>query len=159
MRRVIGFVGLLALALPIGAHAGPIPINESVDADQEHVANRDIDVSPRPTSITPAVATPQRSTPPQGMSASKLFLTTLAGTFAADAASTHYMLQGGAYEAVLTQNGYVNDAIIAGEAVAVGIGLSRWSHRHPTGALILGWTIVGVRGAVVAHNLDQIRRH
>jgi hypothetical protein len=76
-------------------------------------------------------------------------------TFAADAASTHYLLQNGGHEMVLTQNRYVNDAIIAGEAAGVTEGLLHLYRQHPRAATIVGWTIVGIRGAIVAHNVNQ----
>ena len=75
----------------------------------------------------------------------------------ADAASTHVMLNRGGQELWLpTQNPWAIDAIVGGQAVAAGLMLS-WldKHEHPKAARIIGWSIVGVRAVVVAHNLGQ----
>ncbi len=80
---------------------------------------------------------------------------------AADAATTHYTLATGrGYEVVLpTQNPWVADAIIAGEAVAGTWGVKKLEqHHHQRVARIVAWSLVGIRIAAVAHNLHELSR-
>ena len=79
----------------------------------------------------------------------------------ADAATTHYAIHKGlAHEVVWpSQNPYVLDSIAAAEAGATS-ATTLWLDRrhHPKMARIVGWTAIGIRGAIVVSNFHQIRK-
>lgn len=76
----------------------------------------------------------------------------------ADASLTHVAINQGAREFVLpSQNRWAIDGMIAGEAVAGDVVLSKLHQHHPKTALIIGWTLVGLRGYAIAHNVRQLR--
>lgn len=77
---------------------------------------------------------------------------------AADAVTTHYALERGAHELVLSQNPWVTDGIVAAQAVGVSILLARVGRKRPKLAKALGWTFVGARAAIVAHNARELRK-
>lgn len=77
-------------------------------------------------------------------------------TLGADAASTHYALNHGAHELILSQNPWKTDAIVASEAA--GLNWLLLKARNKKAAKIIGWAFVGVRGAIVASNLRQIHK-
>lgn len=81
-------------------------------------------------------------------------------TLGADASTTHYALatQQGTEVVIPSQNPYVIDAIVVGEATAATLELQLHKHRHPKVAKILGWTIIGIRAAVVVHNITELRK-
>jgi hypothetical protein len=86
-----------------------------------------------------------------------LILIAWIGGCGADAASTHYALARGGHEAVLTQNRYVNTAII-GSAAAVGAyGSTRWAKRHPRAAALLSVGVAGLRIGIAARNVRAVR--
>jgi hypothetical protein len=90
----------------------------------------------------------------------KFLLVSLVAVHAGDAITTHVGLASGrAQEVIMTQQGVMNDAIIGAELLAESAGLT-WLVRqgHPKAARILGWTIVGLRGSVVAWNTRQLAR-
>ena len=77
-----------------------------------------------------------------------------------DAASTHYALtHRAALEVVMpTQNPYAIDGIVAGEAALTSLGLYHLNHNHPKLTRIAGWSMIALRGAVVVHNVEQLRK-
>lgn len=80
-------------------------------------------------------------------------------TLGADAASTHYALNHGAHELILSQNPWKTDAVLAGEAAGISLSLAWLDKRqHPKMARVVGWSFVAVRASVVASNLRQIRK-
>lgn len=83
----------------------------------------------------------------------------IALSFGADAASTHVGRATERTREVLlpTQNPYVIDAIVAGEAIAVSLALNRLHKDHPKLATRLGWGIVGYRSTLAVHNLYALR--
>lgn len=88
----------------------------------------------------------------------KPLLLTLNLLLGADATTTHYALNHGAHEFMLSQNPVVNDVILAGQAVGVSYELQWLNKKHPKIAKVLGWSFVGVRGAIVVNNLRQIQK-
>lgn len=96
----------------------------------------------------------------------KPLLLTLNLLCGADAASTHVgLVQGrnatvtGTREGFLpTQNPFVIDGIIAGQAVASSLALS-WldKHGHSRLARVIAWTSIGVHAVVVTRNIKAIR--
>lgn len=81
-------------------------------------------------------------------------------TCAGDPITTHHILTHGGTEVWLpTQNPAAASAISAGTCIAGLVSLHGLSKDHPKAARILGWTLVGLRGSIVASNVTQIRRH
>ncbi len=77
----------------------------------------------------------------------------------ADATTTHVARIQGAREAWLpSQNVWVLDGIIAGHTAASAWGLVALNARHPRLAKIIGWSVVGVKVGVVAHNARELRQ-
>ena len=86
-------------------------------------------------------------------------LLTLNILMGADATTTHVMLNRGGREVLLpTQNPWAINGIVAGEATAMTFGLTTLSKEHPKLAKTLTWTLIGVRGAIVAHNVRELRK-
>jgi hypothetical protein len=84
-------------------------------------------------------------------------LLTLNILLGADAATTHGILSRGGREVLLpTQNVWAIDGIVAAEGVGMSYGLSKLAVEHPKLAKGLTWTLIGVRGAIVASNLRQL---
>ena len=81
-------------------------------------------------------------------------------TCGSDAATTHYALtQRNAKEVVMpTQNPYAIDGIVAGEAALTSLGLYHLNRKHPSIARVVGWSMIALRGAVVVHNVEQLRK-
>jgi hypothetical protein len=78
----------------------------------------------------------------------------------ADAGTTHYALNHGGHEVIWpTQNPWLIDGLTAGQAVGVtGLGIKL--HRtHPRLAITMAVISVGIRGAVVASNIYQVRKY
>ena len=79
---------------------------------------------------------------------------------AGDAATTHVALSRGATEWVLpTQSPWMSTALIAGEAGGLS-GALVWLDRrqHPKAARALAIAAIGIRAAVIANNLHQLRK-
>ena len=76
----------------------------------------------------------------------------------ADAGLTHYGLaQGYTREAWLpTQNPWVIDGLVAGQATLAGWALSKQAKTHPKVARVIAWTIIGIRAGAVAWNVHQL---
>ena len=77
----------------------------------------------------------------------------------ADTVSTHIVLHQGGHEFVLpSQNPWVIDGMVAGQAVLGSYALTRLDRNgHPKLARVIGWTLVGIRAVAVVHNVGQIR--
>jgi len=77
-----------------------------------------------------------------------------------DAVTTHVALAHGAAEVLLpSQRPWMTTMMIAGESAGMSLGLSWLDRRHhPKAARVLGWTVVGIRGAVVLSNLRQLAK-
>lgn len=89
----------------------------------------------------------------------KPLVITLALLHGADAATTQSIINSGGHEALLpTQNVVAIDSIVAGEATTEIVALTRLRRDHPKLALALGWSLVGIRGAIVASNVRQLRK-
>lgn len=83
-----------------------------------------------------------------------------ASVCAGDATTTAYILNTGGREAWLPTQHAGAAAAIAGGTCLVGIpAIHNLSKTHPKAAKVIGWSIVAVRGSIVASNLQQIRRH
>lgn len=75
----------------------------------------------------------------------------------ADAATTHIALTHGAREVLLpTQNPWIVDGIVAGQAVATSTIVHRRGKTR--GITILTWIAIGARGVAVANNIYQLHR-
>jgi hypothetical protein len=80
-------------------------------------------------------------------------------TFSGDAATTHYALTHGGKEIVMpTQKPWVIDATVGAEAALSTTGILWLDKNHPKAAKVIGWSMVAVRGAVVVHNVEQLRK-
>lgn len=90
----------------------------------------------------------------------KPLLITLALAHGADVGTTVYGLGHGATEVVLpTQNPAVISAIVAGEYSLEAFVLARLNTSgHAKLARMVGWTLVGVRGSIAAHNWQAVKR-
>lgn len=77
---------------------------------------------------------------------------------AGDAVTGHVGLNRGAHELFMTQNPWVNDSIVAGEAATVVVGVEKLKHDHPklTKGIIIG--AIAFRGVVVVHNIHVIQK-
>lgn len=74
-----------------------------------------------------------------------------------DASQTHYGLLHGATETFLpTQNPWVADGLMAGEAVAGAYALDRLSRSHPTASKRITWILIGARFVAIAWNAHQL---
>jgi len=81
-------------------------------------------------------------------------------TCGGDAGTTAYILRTGGVETWLpTQNPAVAASVAGGTCVAGIPAINRLSKDHPTAAKVIGWSIVAVRGSIVAHNAEQIYKH
>ena len=83
------------------------------------------------------------------------------GGFTADTSSTHFALNQGAHESVLSQKPWVNHAIIGGEAAGGAYGLQRLSKKHPKLAVTLGIAVGALRAGIAVRNIQvakQMRR-
>lgn len=89
----------------------------------------------------------------------KPLLITLALAHGADVGTTVYGLSRGAREAFLpTQNPTAIAAIVSTEcAVEAWAVHSLNAQGHPKLARVIGWTLVGVRGSIAAHNWHAIK--
>lgn len=77
----------------------------------------------------------------------------------ADATTTHAILTRGGREVLLpTQNPWVVDGVVTGEAFAASKSLQVLSRTHPKTARIIGWSLVGLRSVVVVNNVHQLRK-
>lgn len=88
----------------------------------------------------------------------KTLLILIALTHAADAGTTHYALTHGFRETLITPTPWVNDVILGDMATAQILGLRKLQHTHPKIAWTLAAASVSIRGYVVYHNLQTIRR-
>ena len=80
-------------------------------------------------------------------------------TFGADAATTQYALNHGGREVLIpSQNVYVIDGVVAGEAFMTSKALSKFNKEHPKAAKIVGIGMIAVRSFVVYHNVEQLRK-
>jgi hypothetical protein len=80
-------------------------------------------------------------------------------SFGADAATTTYALNHGGREVLIpSQNIYVIDSVVSGEAWLTMKGLSRLNSKHPLAAKVLGVGMIGLRSAIVYHNVNQLRK-
>jgi hypothetical protein len=81
-------------------------------------------------------------------------------TCTGDPLTTHQILTHGGREVWLpTQNPSAATAISGGTCVAGMVGISGLARDHPKAAKIIGWSLVGLRGSIVASNTMQIVRH
>ena len=77
----------------------------------------------------------------------------------ADATTTQVALRHGAREITLpTQNPWAATALLASESAGMSYGLLSLNRQHPRLARVIGWTAVGIRAAVVAHNVRELRK-
>lgn len=86
-------------------------------------------------------------------------LISLALAYGADAGTTVWALKAGAHEALIpSQHPAVIVGLVGVEAITTGI-LVRWidHHGHPRLARVVGWSAVGIRGAVSVHNARVAR--
>lgn len=86
-------------------------------------------------------------------------LTAYIASFTADAATTHVALQKGAVEVVFpTQNPWVIDGIVAGEAVT-GHALTKHLYKdHPKLAVTIAIAATAVHGYAAIHNIHVMRQ-
>lgn len=76
-----------------------------------------------------------------------------------DIATTHYGLTHGAHEMIIpSQNPWVVDAVLVSEAVGGSIALHHVGKQHQKLATWIAVAAIGVRGAVVAHNIAVLRK-
>jgi hypothetical protein len=80
------------------------------------------------------------------------------GGFAADTSSTHFALNQGAHESVLSQKPWVNHVIIGGQAAGGAYGLQRFSKNHPKLAVTLGIAAGALRAGIAARNFSVARQ-
>lgn len=85
---------------------------------------------------------------------------TFAGVIALDGVTTHIVLARGGREALLpTQNLLVIDATLVGQAAFID-----WAARkvralgYPKAATVFQWSLIAVRGSIVASNIRQMRK-
>ena len=76
----------------------------------------------------------------------------------ADAASTHYALNHGAHEAVMSQSNAVNNGIMGGQMVAGAWALQRLYAKKPKTAIVLGIALGAFRASAAAHNMAVMGR-
>lgn len=84
----------------------------------------------------------------------KPLLISLALAYAGDASTTVWALKSGAAEALIpSQQPAAIVGIVGAEALSTAL-LVRWidHHGHPRLARVVGWSAVGIRGAVSVHN-------
>lgn len=89
----------------------------------------------------------------------KPLIITLALAHGADVGTTVYGLKHGAREVFLpTQSPAAIAAIVGGEyAIEVWAVHALSTQGHPKLARVIGWTLVGVRGSIAAHNWRVLR--
>ena len=81
-------------------------------------------------------------------------------SYGADAATTNYALNRGGREILIpSQNVYVINGVVAGEAYLSSHSLSKFSKKHPKAAKLVGIGMIAVRSFVVYHNVEQLRKH
>jgi hypothetical protein len=89
----------------------------------------------------------------------KIMLIVLNLTFGADATTTHYALKHNGIEVIIpSQNPFVVDGFVGAESFSLSYSLNRLGRKHPKTAKIIGWSIIGARGFVVAHNINELRK-
>lgn len=76
-----------------------------------------------------------------------------------DAATTHVALNRGGVERnpLYTQSAVTNDLLMAGEAIAIGIGIKKLGPHHPRIAKVLLVAGIGVSSYAAIHNLRTIQ--
>jgi 3-polyprenyl-4-hydroxybenzoate decarboxylase len=89
----------------------------------------------------------------------KIMLIVLNLTFGADATTTHYALKHNGTEVIIpSQNPFVVDGAVAAESLSTSLMLIKINKNHPKAAKLIGWSIIGARGFVVAHNINELRK-
>lgn len=74
-----------------------------------------------------------------------------------DAVSTHQALVKGAHEVLLTQNPWVNDALLGGAGVAGAEMTRRHYTKHKTLVTVLGIAGIAWHAFLTMHNLQVVR--
>ena len=86
-------------------------------------------------------------------------LTAYITSFAADAATTHVALSKGAVEVVLpTQNPFMIDGIVAGQAVAGYMLINHLYKDHPKLAIAIAVGVTAAHGYAALHNIHVTRQ-
>jgi hypothetical protein len=81
-------------------------------------------------------------------------------TFGADATTTHYALKHNGTEVIIpSQNPFVVDSFVGAESLSTSIMLVKLNKNHPKAAKLIGWSIIGARGFVVYHNINELRKN
>lgn len=81
-------------------------------------------------------------------------------TCGGDALTTHHILSTGGREVWLPTQNPMAAATVAGGTCAIGMPTTyKLSKTHPRAAQIVGWSVVALRGSIVAHNMNAIRTH
>jgi hypothetical protein len=89
----------------------------------------------------------------------KIMLIVLNLTFGADATTTHYALKHNGTEVIIpSQNPFIIDGAVAAESLSTSLMLAKLNKNHPKAAKLIGWSIIGARGFVVYHNVNELRK-
>jgi hypothetical protein len=89
----------------------------------------------------------------------KIMLIVLNLTFGADATTTHYALKHNGTEVIIpSQNPFIVDGFVGAESFSTSIMLNKLGKNHPKAAKLIGWSIIGARGFVVYHNINELRK-
>lgn len=89
---------------------------------------------------------------------SHLFLTAWLLAFTGDAASTHVALNRGAHEVMMTQNPYIDDGLLAAQAVIGALILEKIAKTHPKATRIVGVLGIVSHGTATVWNITQAMR-
>jgi hypothetical protein len=85
-----------------------------------------------------------------------MFVVWISG-FGADAASTHRALRAGGEDVLLSQNPWINHALVGAEAGGGAWALHRLLQRHRRLAIGLGLSLGALRAGIAVHNLHTAR--